>query len=77
MLIETFPQGVRMIEGTPNIVVSIRPDKEVVVEIVGVELGRWYRACRNLAPGQDPLPVLRRMFDALLKHLAEPPPQDG
>ena len=77
MLIETYPNGVRMIEGAPNIVVSIRPDKAVVVEVVGVGLAHAYCHMRNLTPGQDPLPVVGWMLDALLTHLAARPAEGG
>lgn len=69
MLIETFPQGARVIEGTPNIVVSIRPGLDVTLQLMADEQKHCYTHVRLLTRGQDPAPVARQMFDSVLLRL--------
>lgn len=71
MLIQASEHGASLIQGEPNIVVSILPDKEVRVLYMGRGLPDQFFAIRNLAPSQDPLPVAMAMFEAALAHFAK------
>lgn len=76
MLIQTFPQGLRLIQGDPNIVVSIVPGKEVIVDLMSENAAEGLHQISDLTRGQDAVTLALAMLEKALRHHANRRPAE-